>query len=99
MMSSSPARFRVLLVGLVASAAFVASALPASADLGAGAIKIVPTGPTTVQKCIPFRSNDYDVSGIVHRNVEAFTASTGSKIAFDLGRVNDVDIHRNIFLS
>lgn len=97
--SVARASSRACLVAFATAATLAVSVLPASADLGPGAVSITPASPTSVGNCIPFGSNDYGVSGFVYRNVAAFELPAGSKIAFDLGALNDVDIHRYIYLS
>lgn len=68
--------------------------------MGPGSIDIVPTSPTYVSNCIPFGNNtSYGFTGFIYRNVPAFNLGPGSRFAFDLGRLNDVDIRRNIYFA
>lgn len=68
--------------------------------LGPGSIDIVPASPTTVGNCIPFGTNTlFGFTGFIYRNVPAFSLGPGSKIAFDLGALNDVDVRRNIYFA
>lgn len=68
--------------------------------LGPGSIDIVPVSATSVGNCIPFGTNTlFGFTGFIYRNVPAFTVGPGSKIAFDLGALNDVDVRRNIYLA
>mgnify|MGYP001568751560 CR=1 FL=1 len=68
--------------------------------LGPGSIDIIPGSPTYVSNCIPFGNNTwYGFTGFIYRNVPAFNLTPGSKFAFDLGNLNDVDIRRNIYFA
>lgn len=68
--------------------------------LGPGSFDVTPASPGVIGNCIPFGDNDhFGFTGFIYRNVPAFTVKRGSKIAFDLGRENDVDVRRNIYFA
>lgn len=62
-------------------------------------VRLVPEGTTRVGNCIPFGDNSFGFSGFVYRDVPAFSMRPGTRFAFDLGGVNDVDVRRNIFFA
>ncbi|MGK0212130.1 MAG: hypothetical protein ACI9D4_002471, partial [Polaribacter sp.] len=62
-------------------------------------VSIVPKSKTSVGNCIPFGSTSYKTSGMVYKNIPAFTIRSGDKLKFDLGRTNNVDIKRNIYIA
>lgn len=62
-------------------------------------ITVQTTNPG-VANCIPFGGNtQFGFTGFIYRNIPAFNLSTGNKIRFDLGRVNDVNVQRNIYIA
>lgn len=68
--------------------------------LGPGSFDVTPASPGVIGNCIPFGDNDhFGFTGFIYRNVPAFTVKRGSKIAFDLGRENDVAVRRNIYFA
>ena len=75
------------------------SVVSAQSHLGPGSIDITPASPTFVRNCIPFGRNTGGFSGFIYRNVPPFSVAPGSRIAFDLGALNDVDVRRNIYLA
>ena len=65
-------------------------------------VAVTPQSPTTIGNCFPFGSNnnfDQRFMGFIYKNIPAFTVHAGDRIAFDLGRQNDVDIKRTIFIA
>jgi hypothetical protein len=63
-------------------------------------VEVVPRGPLTVGNCIPFGDNvSYGFTGFIYRNVPAFTVRPGDRLRFDLGRPNNMDTRRTIFLA
>lgn len=62
-------------------------------------ITIQATSPS-VGNCIPFGTNtSFQFSGMIYRNIPAFTLSPGDKIRFDLGNLNGTDTRRNIYFA
>lgn len=67
---------------------------------GEEGVHLVPEGTPRVGNCIPFGDNTrFGFSGFVYRNVPAFSMGPGTRFAFDLGEVNDVEVRRNIFFA
>lgn len=82
-----------------ALACLIAVAPAAQAASGLLLVSVVPTSSTQVTNCIPFGSSAFGASGFVYRNVPSFSLPVGGILAFDLGARNDVDIHRDVYLS
>lgn len=72
----------------------------ANTHFGPGTVHIMPASRTGVSNCIPFGNNTfYGFTGFIYRNVPAFTMPAGGKFAFDLGRLNNVPVRRDIYFS
>lgn len=66
----------------------------------ASIVGVTPADPPSVENCIPFGDNTtFGFTGFIYRDFPAFTLVPGDKIRFDLGALNDVDIHRNIYFA
>lgn len=65
-----------------------------------GGVYLVPEGSPRVGNCIPFGNNTTSgFSGFVYRDVPAFSMRPGTRFAFDLGGLNDVDVRRNVYFA
>ena len=64
-------------------------------------LNIIPLSSVDVGNCYPFGTSHLyrPFMGFIYRNVPAFALKAGDKVAFDLGRMNDVDIHRDIYFA
>jgi hypothetical protein len=70
------------------------------ATIGPLVVGIIPASATTVGNCIPFGANaGFDFTGFIYRDVPAFAVFPGDKVRFDLGRTNDVEVRRNIYIA
>lgn len=96
----APAR-AVLVLAFVGALVLVLLPLPGVAGSSPSdeGVRLVPEGTTRVGNCIPFGDNSFGFSGFVYRNVPPFSMRPGTRFAFDLGGVNDVDVRRNIFFA
>ena len=73
---------------------------PHNTHLGPGTTHVIPTSLTNVGNCIPFGGNmGFGFTGFIYRNVPGFTITPGTKFAFDLGNLNNVDVRRNIYFA
>lgn len=82
----------------LAAALLLAAAEPAWA--APGDVELTPLSPTRVENCIPLGDNtSHDFTGIIYRNVPAFTLHKGDVIAFDTGSFSAGEIRRDIYFA
>jgi MBG domain-containing protein/thrombospondin type 3 repeat protein len=64
-------------------------------------VSVTPASPAAVSNCIPFGGSGIGTpfAGFIYRDVPAFAFDVGDRIAFDLGAINNVDIHRTIYFA
>ena len=91
---------RALLL-LAISGGLLVGGQAAIASAGAAqTVNVAPASPTSIDNCFPFGQGVvWPYMGFVYKNVPAFQLKAGDSLAFDLGVMNDADVHLDIELA